>query len=124
MNRTPLSALLMVAVLPLAAIAQTERMDQRQANQQKRIDEGINKGELTKSEANRLQKNQQRIQKMENRAKADGKITPEERRRIERAQDKQSHGIHRESTDRQKAGNEDQHRSDRNRGDRETRERR
>ncbi len=115
MNRILFSVLLMVAALPLAATAQTDRIDQRQANQQKRIDEGIKKGELTKSEADRLQKNQQRIQKMEDRAKTDGKITPEERRRIERAQDKQSHSIHRESTDRQKAGNEGKRRGDRDR---------
>lgn len=115
MNRTLLSVLLMIAVLPLAATAQTDPIDQRQANQQKRIDEGIQKGELTKSEATRLQKNQQRIQKMEDRAKADGKITAEERRRIERAQAKQSHNIHRQSTDRQKVGNESQRRHDRDR---------
>lgn len=121
MNRILLSVLLMIAALPLAATAQTDRIDQRQANQQKRIDEGINKGELTKSEADRLQKKQQRIQKMENKAKVDGRITPEERRRIERAQDKQSHSIHRESTDKQKIGNEGQRRGDR---DREQRERR
>lgn len=121
MNRILFSALLLLAALPLAASAQTGLIDQRQANQQKRIDEGIKKGELTTSEASRLQKKQQRIEKMEDRAKADGRISPEERRRIERAQDKQNHSIHRESTDKQKVGNEGQRRSDR---DREQRERR
>ena len=34
---------------------------------------------------------------------ADGKVTPKERRRIERAQDKQSKKIYREKHDKQKA---------------------
>lgn len=118
MNLTLFSVLLMAAALPLAASAQTDRIDQRQAEQQKRINEGVKKGELTKAEADRLQQRQQNIQKMEDKAKADGKVTEEERRRIERAQDKQSRSIHRESTDRQKAGNEGQRRSDRDQRER------
>ncbi len=39
---------------------------------------------------------------MEDKARADGKVTPEERRRIERAQDRESKRIARESNDRQR----------------------
>ena len=93
---------LAVAALPFYAAAQS-RIDQRQENQQKRIDQGVKSGQLTDKEAARLQKGQQRVQKMEDKARADGKITPEERRRIERAQDRESKNIQRESTDKQRA---------------------
>ena len=41
------------------------RIDARQAEQQKRIDAGVKSGELTPKEAERLQKGQARVQKME-----------------------------------------------------------
>ena len=110
--KTTIVALAM-AVLPGLALAQTTpatpsekagaRIDQRQANQQKRIDEGVKSGELNKHEAARLQKGQERVQKMEDKAKADGKITKKEAANIERAQDGQSAAIAREKHDKQKA---------------------
>ena len=123
MNRTLFSVLLMTAALPLAATAQigTDRVDQRQSTQQQRINEGVKKGELTKSEADRLQKGQQRVQKMEDKAKADGVVNLQERQKMERAQDKQSRDIERERRDRQQAGNEGRHRGDHDRGQRERR---
>jgi len=93
---------LLIAALPSLAAAQS-RIDQRQENQQKRIDAGVKSGQLTDKEAARLQKGQQRIQKMEDKARADGKVTPEERRRIERAQDRESQRIQRETHDKQRA---------------------
>lgn len=115
MNRTLFSVLLMTAALPLAATAQigTDRVDQRQSTQQQRINEGVKKGELTKSEADRLQKGQQRVQKMEDKAKADGVVNLQERQKMERAQDKQSRDIERERRDRQQAGKEGKHRGER-----------
>ncbi|MDW8467767.1 MAG: hypothetical protein RML56_00920 [Burkholderiales bacterium] len=105
MNRNLVAVAFATAVLSLPALAQTspaERIDQRQANQQRRIEEGIRSGELTPREAERLQKGQQRIQRMEDRARADGKITPKEAARIERAQDVESRRIWREKHDRQR----------------------
>jgi polyhydroxyalkanoate synthesis regulator phasin len=98
-----------MAALPVTALAQsagttpTPRIDKRQENQQRRIDEGVKSGQLTEKEAARLQKGQQRVQKMEDKAMADGKLTREERRRIERAQDSESDRIRRETHDRQTA---------------------
>jgi hypothetical protein len=99
--------LTIVAMLCLAggAFAQTtstKRIDARQAEQQRRIDQGVKSGELTKGEAARLQKGQERVQKMENRAMADGKMTKKERARIEHAQDVQSRKIARERHDKQR----------------------
>jgi hypothetical protein len=81
----------------------TPRIDQRQANQQQRIDRGVQSGALTEKEAARLQKGQRRVQRMENKAMADGKMTPRERRRIEHAQDTQSRKIYQEKHDKQRA---------------------
>ena len=86
-----------------AQTTSTPRIDQRQKNQQRRIDQGVKSGQLNKKEAARLEKGQARIQKMENKATADGKVTAKERRKIERAQDKQSRKIAREKHDKQKA---------------------
>ena len=93
-------------VLASAAMAQTtstERIDQRQANQQQRIDAGIKSGDLNKAEARRLERGQERVQKMEDKAMADGKVTKGEARKIEAAQDVQSGRIARQRHDGQKA---------------------
>src|SRR2546421_7990676 len=95
-----------VAVLAVPAFAQTTstpRIDQRQANQERRIEQGEKSGALTQKEAARLEKGQARVQKMEDKALADGKITAKERAKIERAQDRQSKKIYREKHDQQTA---------------------
>lgn len=90
-------------VLPALAFAQanTPRVDQRQANQERRIDQGIASGSLTQREVNRLERGQQRVDNMENRAKADGVVTRGERARLHQAQDRQSQRIYAQKHDRQ-----------------------
>ena len=83
------------------AQAETPVIDQRQANQEKRIDQGIASGQLNEREANRLNKQQEHINKMEDRAKADGTVTKRERARIDNAQDRASRHIAREKHDAQ-----------------------
>lgn len=83
------------------AQADTPVIDQRQANQEKRIDQGIASGQLNEREANRLNKQQEHINKIEDKAKADGVVTKGERARIDRAQDRASRHIVREKHDRQ-----------------------
>lgn len=99
------AATLIATAVSLPAFAQdttsTRRMGQRQANQEKRIQQGEKSGQLTDKEAARLEKGQARIRKMEEKAKADGKVTAKERRRIEQAQNRESAKIAREKHDRQ-----------------------
>jgi hypothetical protein len=98
------AAVLAAFAMPVfAQTTSTPRIDQRQANQERRIDAGVKSGELNQKEAARLEKGQARIQKMENKAVADGKVTAKERRKIERAQDRQSRKIAREKHDKQHA---------------------
>lgn len=96
-------ALAQAPVPPTASDKSGARIDQRQANQQKRIDAGVKSGELNQKEAARMQKGQERVQKMEDKARADGKITKKEAARIEHAQDRQSARIYSQKHDKQKA---------------------
>ena len=80
-----------------------QRIDQREANQANRIEQGKASGELTNREAARLQKGQERVGKMEDKAKADGTVTRNERSRLHHAQDQESQRIHHQKHDRQKA---------------------
>ena len=99
-------AFLAIAGLAFTAAAQTSstpRIDQRQANQERRIEQGEKSGALTQKEAARLEKGQARVQKKEDKAAADGKVTAKERARLEKAQDRQSKKIEREKHDKQTA---------------------
>ncbi len=105
MNIRTLVAALIAATLSVPVLAQssTPGIDQRQANQQQRIDQGVSSGELNKREAARLEKGQEKVQRMEDKAKADGTVTAAERRRIEREQNRQSRRIARQKHDAQHA---------------------
>lgn len=106
MKSTKFVTAAVLAALSLAAFAQTTstpRIDQRQENQQQRIDQGAKSGQLTRKEAARLEKGQARIRKMEKDAMADGKVTAKERLRIAKAQDREGRRIAREKHDKQTA---------------------
>lgn len=109
MNLKPMVTALMIVALPGIAAAQssdttsTKRIDKRQEIQQKRIDKGVESGQLNEKEAARLQKGQGRVQKAEDKAAADGTVTKKERARIEHKQDVQSKKIYREKHDAQTA---------------------
>lgn len=90
-----------------APTSTTPRVDQRQANQEQRIQQGVQSGQLTNQEAARLEKGQDRVARMEEKAKADGKVTPQERKRLQHAENVQSRHIEREKHDRQRDKNHD-----------------
>lgn len=72
------------------AQANTPGIDQRQANQEQRIDQGIAGGQLNEREARRLNAQQEHINRMEDRAKSDGVMTRRERTKLNHAQDRAS----------------------------------
>ena len=108
-RRSLFLATLIVAALAAPAFAQstdtksTPRVDQRQTNQEKRIEQGAKSGQLTGKETTKLEKGQAKVQKMEDKAVADGKVTTKEKKKIEHAQDQQSKKITREKHDNQVA---------------------
>jgi hypothetical protein len=77
MNTPMIAALFAMAALPVAAGTATPRVDP-------------------------LEKGQAKVQKIEDQARADGKVTPRERARLAKAQDKQSKRIFKQKHDRQK----------------------
>lgn len=103
------SIAVLCALLPVAAWAQTAtpRVDQREARQEARIQQGAASGSLTPRETARLERGQQRVENMEARAKSDGVVTRQERRHMEHAQSVQSRHIAAEKHDRQHDYNHD-----------------
>ncbi|HZA56538.1 MAG TPA: hypothetical protein VE616_20005 [Candidatus Udaeobacter sp.] len=103
MNKSIMAAIVATAVaLPGYTLAQsTPRVDERQEKQDKRIERGLDKGQITKKEARRLEKGQERVDNLEEKALEDGKVTKREKRRIEKAQDTQSQRIRKERHDEQ-----------------------
>ena len=89
-------------IAPLAVQAQsTPGFDQRQANQEQRIQQGVQSGALTSQEAARLERGQDRLQRLEDKAKADGTVTKQERARLQHAENVESKRIYRQKHDRQ-----------------------
>lgn len=72
-----------------------KRVDRRQDRQWNRIQNGIDSGELSRGEARRLMRGQRRIARMEDRFERDGYISPRERRKLERALNRNSKRIKR-----------------------------
>lgn len=76
-------------------------IDQRQTNQEQRIDQGIVDGQLSERETNRVNEQQEQINKMENKEQSDGVTTEKERARVIAAHTRTSQPIAREKHDRQ-----------------------
>jgi hypothetical protein len=101
--KTVTFAVLALLAAPAFAQTSTPGIDQRQQNQQQRIDQGVQSGQLNQREAARLQKGQTHVQNLENKAAADGTVTNKEKARITGAQDRQSRRIYRQKHDAQTA---------------------
>jgi hypothetical protein len=92
------------AMFSAAAFGQTAgSVVQRDVNQQTRIEQGLQSGELSAREASRLERGEARVERMEANALSDGKLSAAEKRRINRAQNAMSERIYREKHDAQTA---------------------
>jgi hypothetical protein len=94
---------LAVGCLPATASAATssQTINQRQHEQQLRIRQGVRSGELTRREAARLEAREAKIRRDERHARADGRITPRERRHLNRELNHTSRRIYRQKHDNQ-----------------------
>ncbi len=91
-------AVAMLAIfLTAGAFSQTKTpvVDKREKIQQKRIEQGVKSGELTKGEVRRLERQEGRIKAAELNVKADGKVTGRERAKLQHMQNKESKRIYR-----------------------------
>jgi uncharacterized membrane protein YebE (DUF533 family) len=102
-----LAVLITAVTLPAFAQTATPGIDRREANQERRIDQGVATGQLTPRETAKLEKGQVHVDKLEAKAKADGVVTAQERQRIQHAQNAQSRKIKRQKHDRQHDLNHD-----------------
>ena len=96
------AALAVIATAPV--LADTPRLDQREANQAGRIYNGVASGELTRPEARRLTAGQVHLRRVEARAKSDGVVTGRERAHLEHEANQQSRRIYRQKHDAQDRG--------------------
>jgi len=74
-------------------------INQRQANQRHRIQQGVRSGELTQVETRRLVREQAHIRTLERRARADGEVTIRERARLQHELNQASRHIYRQKHD-------------------------
>lgn len=92
------AVVILLVVLSAGAVfsqTKTPRVDRREARQKARIEQGVKSGELTKQEAAQLDVQQQKIRRDEMKAKADGTISPAERMKLKREQNRANKKIYR-----------------------------
>ena len=95
------AGLLLVCSVAFGGSNDTPGIDKRQANQDRRIQKGIESGQLTDREARRLNRRMNKLDRIENRAKADGVVTKRERKRMHKAMNRNSKAIAKQKHDRQ-----------------------
>jgi hypothetical protein len=95
MNRVTRLVLLMVLGASLSVSA--AEVDRREHRQQERIAQGVKSGELTPGETARLEKKQAAIRQEVNQERAanGGRLTPAERRQVNRQENRLSRQIYR-----------------------------
>jgi hypothetical protein len=103
MKKSTLAGIGMSLTLAVSGIASagTPNVDTRQENQRERIEQGVESGELTRPEARRLAAGQVHVNRVEDRAKADGVVTARERVHLQHETNQQSRRIYRQKHDRQ-----------------------
>jgi hypothetical protein len=89
--KTSLIAAAALALLTCAAMAQTTV--QRDANQQQRIENGMQSGKITTREAGLLEREQAKVDHLQAKDMKDGRLSPAERRHLRAAQNKVSRDI-------------------------------
>ena len=103
-----LTATTLIATTTIASAdyysSSTRDIDTRQANQERRIQQGVRSGELNRGEYVRLEAEQARIRQMERQAKSDGYVSSAERARISQAQNQASKHIFQEKHDTERRG--------------------
>ena len=86
-------------VMASRAQTATPKVIERQANQQARIAQGEKSGELTNAETTHLETREAKIQHDKRVAKSDGRVTPAERAKLNREEDRTSRAIYRQKHD-------------------------
>ncbi|HEY4210681.1 MAG TPA: hypothetical protein VGM84_04335 [Steroidobacteraceae bacterium] len=107
MNQPSKIAIAVAAVFALSATASTvwaatpgaQEVTQRDVNQQERIEQGLQSGQLNTREAGKLEKDEARVDHLEQHDLKDGKLTPKETAQINAAQNRVSNQINQQKHD-------------------------
>jgi hypothetical protein len=96
-------ALVVASTLSTGAFAETvaTKDQQRDVNQQQRIEQGLKSGELSTKEAGHLEREQQHVDRIEARDLKDGHMSAGEQRRLDQAQNAASADIYKQKHDAQ-----------------------
>ncbi len=90
----------MVALLAITSIVKahtlTPVISNRQHRQERRINQGVRSGQLTRNEAHHLRNDGRRISREKSVAKANGRVTMNERRHLRREENRTSRAIRRD----------------------------
>ncbi|MBA5688330.1 hypothetical protein [Rugamonas apoptosis] len=104
-NKLLLTAALATLIAPaFAQSTTTPKVDARQERQEMRIEQGVNSGQLTARETLNLEKREAKIESDKEKAKADGKVTPQERAHLNKELDHTSNKIYRKKHNARTAG--------------------
>lgn len=87
-------------IMALAISSADAQTVARQKNQRQRIRQGVRSGELTRAETVNLVNGQKEIRQEKKEARADGVVTPEERKEIRQDQRQESRKIYRKKNNR------------------------
>jgi hypothetical protein len=101
MRTTIMVAALALSLGAVARAGDPPTVKERLHNQQNRIEHGVENGELTRKEAQRLRKGQREVRDMRQDAPEDGVVTQRERQAIKREQKDQSQRIYDQKHDAQ-----------------------
>ena len=100
-----LSSALFIAFISISQIGKAQTatpvVKDRQVNQQERIGQGVKSGALTPKETEHLEGREAKIQQDKKAAKADGTVTPAEKSKLHREQDRTSRAIYHQKHDAQ-----------------------
>jgi hypothetical protein len=103
MSRIARNVVAALVVVAFASPAFAAEVDNREANQQARIAEGVQSGQLTPHETAKLERKEAKIHHeiARDRAANGGKLTPAEKAKINREQNRESKKIYKEKHDAQ-----------------------
>ena len=94
--------MLLITTSGLYSQSSIKMLDKKQTQQLKKIENGIQSGELTKVEAKKLIKQKRKLTKLNKKAKADGFVSPKEKAKLKKEVKKLDKKIYKEKHDRQK----------------------
>ena len=94
----------LIAALAFTSVAEAQThtpvINQRQHNQNRRINRGVRSGELTRNEARHLRTDERHINRDKRMAKANGHVSRTERRHLRREENRTSRAIYRDKHNR------------------------